>query len=72
MNQANTKMKDPHVNDRLLQFADQSLPPPDRQLVGEHLLHCEACQSVSGLGLKPFHLVVVSKCGVLGLNAVRA
>ena len=37
-------MRDQHVKERLLEFIDQSLSAPERQLVGEHLLHCEACR----------------------------
>lgn len=37
-------MKDKHFKDRLLQFIDQELPPAERQVVGKHLLHCDACR----------------------------
>jgi hypothetical protein len=37
-------MKDRHYNEELSAFADQELSSDDRQMIAEHILHCESCR----------------------------
>lgn len=38
-------MKDKHYKEKLSAFLNHELSPEERQTVGEHLLHCQACRS---------------------------
>lgn len=38
-------MKDRHYKEQLSAFVDQELSTEDRQMIAEHLLHCEGCRS---------------------------
>ena len=38
-------MKNRHYKEQLSAFVDQELSKDDRQLIAEHLLHCESCRS---------------------------
>lgn len=38
-------MKDRHYKEQLSAFVDQELSAEDRQMIAEHLLHCESCRS---------------------------